>query len=65
MLCATGFAVHTLVLADCRMPSGVSSSGGCSGNTYIMDYATEKGKFDEEVADKGVWLVPAWVGPVG
>ena len=29
---------------------------GCSGNTYIMDYATEKGKFDEEVADKGVKL---------
>lgn len=29
---------------------------GCSGNTYVMDYASEKGKFDEEVSAKGVRL---------
>ncbi|XP_022084252.1 iron-sulfur cluster assembly 1 homolog, mitochondrial-like [Acanthaster planci] len=27
---------------------------GCNGLTYTLDYATEKGKFDEEVVQDGV-----------
>ena len=26
---------------------------GCNGLTYTLDYATEKGKFDEEVVQDG------------
>ena len=29
-------------------------SRGCSGLTYTLEYADEKGKFDEIVEDKGV-----------
>ena len=28
--------------------------GGCNGQSYTMNYATVKGKFDEEVVDKSV-----------
>lgn len=27
---------------------------GCSGLSYVIDYATEKGKFDEEVNQDGM-----------
>jgi iron-sulfur cluster assembly protein len=29
-------------------------SGGCSGLSYKIEYADEKGKFDEVIEDKGV-----------
>ena len=29
-------------------------SGGCSGLTYFIEYASEQGKFEEVVEDKGV-----------
>ena len=29
-------------------------SGGCSGFSYAIEYADEKGKFDEVIEDKGV-----------
>lgn len=29
-------------------------SGGCSGLSYAVEYADDKGKFDEEILDKGV-----------
>ena len=32
-------------------------SRGCSGLTYTLEYADEKGKFDEVVEDKGVRLL--------
>ena len=32
-------------------------SRGCSGLTYTLEYADEKGKFDEIVQDKGVTLL--------
>jgi len=32
-------------------------SRGCSGLTYTLEYADEKGKFDEVVEDKGVTLL--------
>jgi len=30
---------------------------GCSGLTYTLEYADEKGKFDEVVEDKGVTIL--------
>jgi iron-sulfur cluster assembly protein len=32
-------------------------SRGCSGMTYTLEYADEKGKFDELVQDKGVTIL--------
>jgi iron-sulfur cluster assembly protein len=32
-------------------------SRGCSGLTYTLEYADEKGKFDEIVEDKGVTII--------
>jgi iron-sulfur cluster assembly protein len=32
-------------------------SRGCSGLTYTLEYADEKGKFDEVVEDKGITLL--------
>jgi iron-sulfur cluster assembly protein len=32
-------------------------SRGCSGLTYTIEYADEKGKFDEVVQDKGVMIL--------
>jgi iron-sulfur cluster assembly protein len=32
-------------------------SRGCSGLTYTLEYADEKGKFDEIVVDKGVTIL--------
>lgn len=32
-------------------------SRGCSGLTYTVEYADEKGKFDEVVQDKGVTVL--------
>ena len=32
-------------------------SRGCSGLTYTLEYADEKGKFDEVVEEKGVTLL--------
>jgi iron-sulfur cluster assembly protein len=32
-------------------------SRGCSGLTYTLEYADEKGKFDELVTDKGVTIL--------
>ena len=32
-------------------------SRGCSGMTYTLEYADEKGKFDEMVKDKGVTIL--------
>jgi iron-sulfur cluster assembly protein len=32
-------------------------SRGCSGLTYTLEYADEKGKFDEIVKDKGVTIL--------
>jgi iron-sulfur cluster assembly protein len=32
-------------------------SRGCSGMTYTLEYADEKGKFDEIVEDKGVTVL--------
>src|ERR1700738_5204155 len=32
-------------------------SRGCSGLTYTIEYADEKGKFDEVVVDKGVTVL--------
>jgi iron-sulfur cluster assembly protein len=32
-------------------------SRGCSGLTYTLEYADEKGKFDEIVKDKGVTVL--------
>jgi len=32
-------------------------SRGCSGLTYTLEYADEKGKFDEVVQDKGVTIL--------
>ncbi|XP_053627937.1 iron-sulfur cluster assembly 1 homolog, mitochondrial isoform X1 [Cherax quadricarinatus] len=30
---------------------------GCNGLSYVLDYATEKGKFDEEVVQDGVRVI--------
>ena len=35
---------------------GVSAKG-CSGNSYVLDYATEIGPHDEVVEDKGVTII--------
>lgn len=32
-------------------------SAGCSGLSYTLEYADEKGKFDEVVEDKGVTIL--------
>ncbi len=32
-------------------------SRGCSGLTYTLEYADEKGKFDEVVQDKGITVL--------
>ena len=32
-------------------------SRGCSGLTYTLEYAEDKGKFDEIVQDKGVTII--------
>jgi iron-sulfur cluster assembly protein len=32
-------------------------SGGCSGLSYAVEYADEKGKYDEEIIDKGVKVI--------
>jgi iron-sulfur cluster assembly protein len=32
-------------------------SRGCSGLTYTLEYADERGKFDEVVSDKGVTIL--------
>jgi iron-sulfur cluster assembly protein len=32
-------------------------SRGCSGLTYTLEYADEKGKFDELIEDKGVTIL--------
>ena len=32
-------------------------SRGCSGLTYTLEYADEKGKFDEIVQDKGITIL--------
>ncbi len=32
-------------------------SRGCSGLTYTLEYADEKGKYDEIVEDKGVTII--------
>jgi iron-sulfur cluster assembly protein len=32
-------------------------SRGCSGLTYTLEYADEKGKFDEVIKDKGVTIL--------
>lgn len=32
-------------------------SKGCSGHSYVLDYANEAGKFDELVEDKGVKIL--------
>src|SRR5271169_6927542 len=32
-------------------------SRGCSGLTYTLEYADDKGKFDEVVEDKGVTIL--------
>jgi iron-sulfur cluster assembly protein len=32
-------------------------SRGCSGLTYTLEYADEKGKFDEVVQDKGITIL--------
>jgi len=47
-------AWHTRSLTACRVFLSSCLTGGCSGNTYVMDYANEKGDFDEEVTEKGV-----------
>jgi iron-sulfur cluster assembly protein len=33
------------------------SPKGCSGNSYVLDYATEIGPLDEVVEDKGVTII--------
>ncbi|MCF8463128.1 MAG: iron-sulfur cluster assembly accessory protein [Rickettsiaceae bacterium] len=32
-------------------------SGGCSGYTYVVEYADNIGKYDKEITDKGVKIV--------
>lgn len=32
-------------------------AGGCSGNSYYVEYADEKGPYDEAINDKGVTIL--------
>lgn len=32
-------------------------TGGCSGLSYVIEYADDKGKYDEEIQDKGVKML--------
>jgi len=33
---------------------------GCNGLSYILEYAKEKGKSDEEVTQDGMWKEGVW-----
>jgi iron-sulfur cluster assembly protein len=52
--------IHGLLAARGKPALGVRvgvRSRGCSGLTYTIEYADEKGKFDEVVEDKGVTVL--------
>ncbi len=53
-----GFTRCSPSAASPRSASGSgSASRGCSGLSYTLEYADEKGKFDEIVEDKGVTVL--------
>lgn len=55
-------ADHVRALLDKRGKPSVGirvgiRTAGCSGLTYTLEYADEKGKFDEVIEDKGVTVL--------
>lgn len=52
--------VHTLLAKRGKPSLGLRvgiKSGGCSGLSYIVEYADEKGQFDEAVTIEGVTII--------
>src|SRR5499427_6060585 len=57
---AAAARIQTLLAKRGRPSAGVRigvRARGCSGLSYTLEYADEKGKFDEVVEDKGVTIL--------
>jgi iron-sulfur cluster assembly protein len=57
---AAAARIHALLAGRGKPSVGVRvgvRSRGCSGLSYTIEYADEKGKFDEIVEDKGVTIL--------